>query len=324
MDIKILKLIFVSVILLTNTIIVNAETRGITMESVTSKPKPKITNGTFRALIIGNNNYNDDQEKWPTLTTAIKDARAIEKILRMDYGFSDIKLLEDATRRDILIELDALSKRVASDDNVLIYYAGHGYIDASTKKGYWVPVDADGADKTTFLRNSTIQDEVAVLASRAKHTLLISDSCFSGTLLRRGIRDVRPNLNNDNYYKNVINKRSVQIISAGGVEYVDDNYNSSGHSPFSYFLLNELKNNNQPLLAVSELSSTVIRAVANNVDQVPESGILQGAGDELGEFIFIKVNLTVSGVAKDKIKVEVNVVSDEDKINYKNLPLPTL
>ncbi|MFV1984144.1 MAG: caspase domain-containing protein, partial [Thiohalomonadales bacterium] len=235
LSVLILKLIFVYAILFTNTIIINADTRGITMESITNESKPKITNGNFRALIIGNNNYKDDQENWPTLTTAIKDARAMEKILKTDYGFNDIKLLEDATRRDILIELDALSKRASSDDSVLIYYAGHGYIDTNTKKGYWVPVDADGTDKTTFLRNSTIQDEIAVLASRTKHTLLISDSCFSGTLLRRGVRSVRPNQNNNNYYNKVVNKRSVQIISAGGVEYVDDNYNSSGHSPFSYF-----------------------------------------------------------------------------------------
>ncbi|MCP4429489.1 MAG: hypothetical protein GY806_00775 [Gammaproteobacteria bacterium] len=49
-------------------------------------------------------------------------------------------------------------------------------------------------------------------------------------------------------------------------------------------------------------------AVANNVEQVPESGVLQGAGDELGEFIFIKLNVSVDGVAPEKVKVEVNIV----------------
>ncbi|MFV1984402.1 MAG: hypothetical protein ACC657_12745, partial [Thiohalomonadales bacterium] len=80
----------------------------------------------------------------------------------------------------------------------------------------------------------------------------------------------------------------------------------------------------QPLLAVSELSSTVIRAVANNVDQVPESGILQGAGDELGEFIFIKVNLKVSGIPKDKVKVDVNVVSEEKTPQTRFRALPSM
>ncbi|NIQ12705.1 MAG: caspase family protein, partial [Gammaproteobacteria bacterium] len=55
----------------------------------------------------------------------------------------------------------------------------------------------------------------------------------------------------------------------------------------SYFLLNELKTNERPLITLSELSNNVEKAVANNVEQVPESGVLHGAGDELGEFVFI-------------------------------------
>ena len=42
-----------------------------------------------------------------------------------------------------------------------------------------------------------------------------------------------------------------------------------------------------------------------------ESGVLQGAGDEMGEFIFIKVDVHVQGVPKDKVKVKVNVIPEE-------------
>jgi hypothetical protein len=109
----------------------------------------------------------------------------------------------------------------------------------------------------------------------------------------------------------VANKKSVQIITAGGMEYVDDDYQGSGHSPFTYFLINELKHNDKLLLTASELSTNVEKAVANNVDQVPESGVLQGAGDEMGEFIFIKVDVHVKGVPQDKVKVKVNIIPEE-------------
>jgi len=89
-------------------------------------------------------------------------------------------------------------------------------------------------------------------------------------------------------------KKSVQILAAGGVEFVDDNYRGSGHSPFTHFLLNELKHNNETLLTASELALNIKKAVANNVQQTPESGILQGAGDELGEFIFTRLSLDLS------------------------------
>lgn len=283
------------------------QSRGITIETVDRATTTPFNKGIYRALIIGNNKYDDKKGHWKPLDTAVTDAKSVKNLLEKHYGFEDITLLENATRRDVLVELDALSRRSMSNDNVLIYYAGHGFMDTETQKGFWVPVDANGIDKTTFLRNSTIRDELTTIASRVKHTLLLSDSCFSGSLLRSTTRGIVPATDSDKYYQKVANKKSVQIVTAGGVEFVDDNYNKSGHSPFTYFLLNELEHNNKPLLTVSELSGNVKKAVANNVEQVPESGVLMGAGDELGEFIFIKLDVAVEGVPADKVKIKVNV-----------------
>lgn len=264
----------------------------------------------YRALIIGNNQYEDPQSLWKPLKRAVSDARTIEGLLTKHYGFTDVQRVENATRGELLHALRDFSKRVNPGDNVLVYYAGHGFLDQYTNRGYWVPVDARGTDHTTFVRNSTIRDEISDISSKAKHTLLISDSCFSGTLLKSGSRGLRVNDNTRDYYKAVDNKKSVQIITAGGVEYVDDDYKSSGHSPFTYFLKNELENNPYPVITASELSKKVQLAVSNNVEQEPQIGVLQGAGDELGEFLFIKVNLEVSGVPKERVKVKVNVTSD--------------
>ena len=285
-----------------------AQSRGITLESVEPKQQTPFVNGVYRALIVGNNAYQDKQNRWPQLETAVSGARAVAQLLSQNYGFEDIEVLENATRRDTLKALEKLSKRALPNDSVLVYYAGHGFLDSDSDRGFWVPIDAEGVDNTTFLRNSTIRDEMSAIASRARHTLLISDSCFSGTLLRRGTRSISGSEVNEGYFRKVSTKKSVQIIAAGGVEFVDDNYRASGHSPFTYFLLNELKNNDRQLLTVSELSNNVSIAVANNVEQVPESGVLQGAGDELGEFIFIRLNVSVDGVSPEKVKVEVNVV----------------
>ena len=284
-----------------------AASRGIGIEAVQKHQVLTSATGTYRALIIGNDDYRDPARRWFTLSTAVSDANTVARLLKEFYGFSDVQLLENATRKDILLAFNELTKRTGKNDSVLVYYAGHGYLDAETAKGYWIPVDAVGDDYTTFIRNSTIRDELASIAERAQHTLLISDSCFSGSLLRDGLRGAKPSGNLERYYEKVSGKKSVQIITAGGIEFVDDNYNNSGHSPFSYFLINELKHNDRPLLTASELSSNVEKAVANNVEQVPQSGVLQGAGDELGEFIFLNIKIEVQGVPKDKIKVSVDV-----------------
>lgn len=281
--------------------------RGIALQPAEQKVVAPINRGVYRALIIGNNDYQSPDGLWKPLKTAVSDARAVKNLLENNYGFTDVSVIENATRRDVLRAFESLTQKVLPDDNVLVYYAGHGFMETETNRGYWVPVDAEGRDNTTFLGNSTIRDELTAIASRARHTLLISDSCFSGTLLRRGVRGIPDAANSEQYYKKVANKKSVQIMTAGGVEFVDDNYRSSNHSPFTYFLLNELKNNDRPMLTLSELSTNVEKAVANNVDQTPESGVLHGAGDELGEFIFIKMDLVVDGVPADKVKVQVNV-----------------
>ena len=313
---KIFKTLVVSSILLAVLPVSSAlgQSRGIALEPKSVVQTTPFVNGVYRALIIGNDRYQDPHQRWPALETAVSDARAVSDILQQHYGFSDLEVLENATRREILRALDRLSKRALPNDSILVYYAGHGFLDSESERGFWVPVDAEGVDSTTFLRNSTIRDELTTIASRAQHTLLISDSCFSGTLLRRGTRGIAtPNPDQD-YLKKVSKKKSVRIISAGGVEYVDDNYRKSGHSPFTYFLLNELENNDRELLTVSELSSNVTRAVANNVDQVPETGVLQGAGDELGEFIFIKLKISVDGVPAEKLKIQVETDSPADNV----------
>lgn len=314
-----------------------AESRGISIEKTDPENAVNIGKGVYRALVIGNNEYRDQQGKWQPLSTAVTDAREVAKLLKTQYGFTDVSLLENATRKDVLFALEDLAGRSLKNDNVLIYYAGHGFLDDETNKGFWVPVDADGSDHTTFLRNSTIRDEVSTIASRVQHTLLISDSCFSGSLLRSAYRGISESDYTEKYFEKVSGKKSVQIMAAGGFEFVDDDYRESGHSPFTYFLINELKTNNSPMFTVSQLSGNVERAVANNVDQVPESGVLQGAGDELGEFIFIRMDVAVEGIDPKKVKVEVNVVpadeSGTDKVKKESVrplespklvPIPTL
>jgi hypothetical protein len=288
---------------------VAAQSRGIDMMAV-ELPAIAPAGATYRALIIGNDDYGEGA--WKPLKTAVAGARSLGELLSRQYGFTDVEVLENADRREILIALQSLSRRVMASDSVVMYYAGHGFINLETEQGFWVPVDAEAADHTTFIRNSTIRDELSVIASRAKHTLLISDSCFSGTLLRSDTRGIIAQAPTEAYYRKVAEKRSIQILTAGGVEYVDDNYQDSGHSPFTYFLLSELAHNERPLLTASELSTQVEKAVANNVDQVPESGAFKGAGDELGEFIFINIDLFVDGVPKERVKVNVNLNSIED------------
>jgi hypothetical protein len=247
--------------------------------------------GTYRALVIGNDAYRDPEGIWRPLKTAVNDASAVARTLRDAYGFGEVRLLKNATRSEVTRALNELAETAQGNDSVLIYYAGHGYQRERTREGFWIPVDAVGRDDSTFVPNVVIKAKVEVIAERARHVLLVSDSCFSGALLREGGRGMRLEDKTPGYYQSVARKKSVQVLAAGGLEYVDDNYRDSGHSPFTYFFLNELRLHAAKMLEATELSQVVARNVANNVAQTPERGILYGAGHEGGEFLLVKTLL---------------------------------
>ena len=98
----------------------------------TSKKQQK-----YYALVLGNNKY----QSFPTLKTAESDAVTVSRRLVQDYGF-EAQILLNGTRFDILNALDQLRAKLTAQDNLMIYYAGHGFYDQKAGRGYWLPVDA--------------------------------------------------------------------------------------------------------------------------------------------------------------------------------------
>jgi hypothetical protein len=64
---------------------------------------------------------------------------------------------------------------------VILYYAGHGELVESTKLGYWQLSDSDPKRPETWLSNADIGRMVAQV--EASQVALISDSCYSGSLV---------------------------------------------------------------------------------------------------------------------------------------------
>jgi hypothetical protein len=98
--------------------------------------------GQYYALVIGNNNYTH----MPRLSTPHNDAKTIAEILSTQYGFST-QLLLDADEEQIKRSIYSLTLTAHDEDNVLIYFAGHGHMakmsERSRLRGYWLPTNAD-------------------------------------------------------------------------------------------------------------------------------------------------------------------------------------
>ena len=89
------------------------------------------------------------------MKTAINDSRVISEILKSKYKFKEVIQLENATRKEILVSLYNLKKQLNFEDNLFIYYAGHGEIDRQLNEGYWQPVDSMPEMPTEWIDNNT-------------------------------------------------------------------------------------------------------------------------------------------------------------------------
>ena len=112
---------------------------------------PDIAYGNYYALVIGINDY----KALPKLKTAVTDAETVAKLLKELYGFK-VTLLVNASRADIIDAFDEFHDLLAEKDNLLIYYAGHGWLDPQTQAGYWLPVNAKPDRRSRWVSNATL------------------------------------------------------------------------------------------------------------------------------------------------------------------------
>ncbi len=239
-------------------------------------PAADIAFGRYHALVIGNNAYRH----LPRLDTAVDDAKAIADVLRGQYGFN-ARLLLDASRADIIEALDDYRARLKEDDNLVIYYAGHGWLDRDADQGFWLPVDAREDKRTQWVSNDSVRD--ALRALKAKHVLVIADSCFSGTLTRS--LPQQPSRDGD-YLQRMASRKARQVLASGGLEPVADS-GGGRHSPFAAALL-AIFRSNQGVLDGSSLFADLRRPVAVNSEQTPQFADIRQTGHQGGDFLFVR------------------------------------
>ena len=247
-----------------------------------SKSKDMII-GRYYALIIGVNKYSGS---WPALQNAVADAKAIEAMLKSKYKFDDFKVMydEQATRVAIIDAFDQLAKVAKPEDNVFIYYSGHGEFKQELNKGFWVPVDAKTNSVANYISNADLQAYLGGIKS--KHTLLVADACFSGDIFRGGTVSV-PFEESEKYFKEVHGLSSRQAMTSGGVEPVMDG-GKDGHSVFAYYFLKSLGDNDNKYFDAGQIYNKIRIPVINNSEQSPKLAPVKNTGDEGGQFIFIK------------------------------------
>lgn len=237
---------------------------------------PEILKGRYLALLIGVSDYSDPYI--PDLEKPVIDAENLYNVLVSKYTFAkeNIIFLKNPTYKDLIGVFDSLVSILTSDDNLLIFYAGHGRWDEKGKVGSWFPSDASKAITNNWFRNSVLRDYLGSIA--AKHTLLIADACFSGAIFKSRAAFTEPSQGVEKLYE----LPSRKAMTSGILQEVPD------ESVFLKYLVNRLADNNEKFLSSEELFIRFKSAVMDNSQNVPQFGVIQNVGDEGGDFIFIR------------------------------------
>jgi len=252
---------------------------GISVESsLGTQFQEEINRGKYYALIIGIQDYLDPDIN--DLDQPVKDAQALYDVLTKFYTFKkeNVILLNNPRRQQITKALDDLVDRVTSDDNLLIFYAGHGHWDDKLKQGFWLPVDASSKNRGTWFSNADLKTYIGGI--NARHTLLITDACFGGSIFktREAFTDATADIQELYRYP------SRKAMTSGALNAVPDK------SVFIEYLIKRLQNNDKKFISAEQLFYSFKTAVINNSanNQIPQFGEIRETGDEGGDFIFVR------------------------------------
>jgi hypothetical protein len=252
--------------------------------------------GQYHALVIGNNEY----EHLSDLRTAVPDAEAVAKVLEDKYRFQ-VTLLRNAKRATIIEAMNELTSRLTENDNLLVYYAGHGTLDKHTDTGYWQPVDARPDSDTFWIPTSDISRYLTRM--NAHHVMVIADSCYAGALLTRGEEPQLPvGEAPETWLQRILKQGSRTALTSGWLEPVQDS-GSGGHSVFADVLLKILVENDS-ILDGHSLFQQVKRPVTTRAagsEQLPQYADIKSIKHEGGDFLLVPNDVELTAITPSKL-----------------------
>jgi len=239
-------------------------------------------NGKKYALVVGINKYTSIMP----LEAAVNDAKEVSKRLA-ELNFQVTTLLDSqATLKNIRYELGTKFARTNQNDQIVIYFAGHGISEKLHNKkmeGYILPV---GVNIKDLYSSAISMNELKDLTARipARHILFIFDSCYSGLGLTRDINIVGVNETMQQHLESLAGQRAVYMITAGKSNEVAREF--QGHGLFTLNFLDGIAGaaDNQPkdgIVQASELGRYLAKKVSKDTrnEQNPQHGLIEGNGD---------------------------------------------
>ncbi len=235
------------------------------------------------ALILATDNY----EQFQDLVNPINDSRAIESILKTQYGFQT-EVVENPTLEEINNKLyDYNTRKFNPQDQLFIFIAGHGYFDETLGEGYLVASNSvlNDKGKSSYLPHLLLRERVNSI--KCEHIFLAMDVCFGGTfdpvLAKSRAIEAADDEADKQYLVKKLTKRTRKYLTSGSKEYVSDGV-AGKHSPFAekfILALREVGGGSGRIFSLVELPTYFLK-----LQTEPRFGSF-GTDDPASDFVFV-------------------------------------
>jgi WD40 repeat protein len=233
----------------------HTETYVKTTDTDINKSAEMEDQGITMALLFAGSIY----DSFSDLVNPVIDMNTIAEEFRNNYGVS-AEVVENASLNEIMNKLRAYAKyNYSENDNLLIFFAGHGNYDEIFNEGYVIASDSklDDEPKITCLSHSNLRTIVNNIP--CDHILLVMDVCFGGTFDpviagRSRAADIYADISDEEFIARKKKYKTRLYITSGGKEYVPDG-RPGHHSPFARRFIEALRNygGKDKILTINEL-----------------------------------------------------------------------
>jgi len=235
------------------------------------------------ALIVATDNY----DHWDDLVNPVNDAKTIESILKEKYGFQT-ELVANPTTDEILAKIyDYNTRKFNPQDQLFVFFAGHGAFDETLGEGYVVASNSLLNDKgrSSYISHILLRERLNNI--KCEHIFLMMDVCFGGTidpvLAKARAGEDMDEATDTQYLVKKLTKTTRKFLTSGSKEYVADG-TPGKHSPFAekfILSLKEVGGGTGRILSLLELRTYFLK-----LGSEPRFGSF-GKDDPASDFVFV-------------------------------------
>ena len=129
----------------------------------------------------------ESHDHWNNLHNLLFDTQAVQTALQEIYGFQ-VELIRDPTQVDILRALRKYAQKdYTAEDQLFIFFTGHGYFNTTYNMGYLVARDTkmpeNDSEMISYLPHSEFRDIIDQI--HCKHIFLVLNTCHIGAFDQR-------------------------------------------------------------------------------------------------------------------------------------------